>query len=167
MNSTLRPNSAVIFHHSHRPHLNQSLFPISSSSFPSSFLVVIIASVFVSGRLVCFSFFIMFHNLGLGALLAATAGAILIPPAVDVAGDDPIFRITVPIPPNRHSHDNPFAALSPFRHAVGKGPAFLHPPKVADKGVWGIYLLPIKGSHESLVSSDSHVLRFNADMSSS
>ena len=112
----------------------------------------------------------MLHNLGLGALLAATAGAILIPPSVDTAKDGPIFRITVPIPPpssNRHSHDNPFAALSPFRHAVGKGPAFPDAPKVADRGIWRTYLLPIKGSHESLVSSDSRIVRFDADMSSS
>jgi hypothetical protein len=111
----------------------------------------------------------MLHNLGLGALLAATAGAILIPPAVEIA-EDPVFRITVPIPSrtsNHPSHHNPFAALSPFRHAVGKGPAFKDPPKVADRGIWTTYLLPIKGSHESLVSSDSHIVRFNADMSSS
>jgi hypothetical protein len=91
----------------------------------------------------------MVRTLSLGALFAATASAILITPAVDIADDGPVFRIT--IPPQFHNPPSPFSALSPVRHAVPKE-IFPETPKVADKGIWKTFLLPIKGSHESLVS---------------
>lgn len=110
----------------------------------------------------------MYHKLALGAWLAATAGALLVPPAVDIAEDGPVFRIAIPVPqePNRHSL-GPFSPLSPFRYAVPKGPSFPEPPKVADKGVWKSFLLPIKGSHESLVSADMYPVAPDTDEVSS
>jgi hypothetical protein len=105
----------------------------------------------------------MLHNLGLGALLAATAGAVLIPPAVNIVNDGPVFRITVPVSPRPH-HGNPFAALAPSRHAVANAPVFPVTPNVADKGIWRTYLLPIKGTHESLflnVSTPGGTIQLN------
>jgi hypothetical protein len=95
----------------------------------------------------------MFRRLGLGALLAASVGALLIAP-IDVDGEGPIFRIAVPIPPQP-----PAPAIAPFDPIVPVSPA---PPRKPVKtasvapGSWRAYLLPIQDdSGDSLVNSNS------------